>query len=131
MILDELSFGIFREIEPNIMEITINEGVELKRQHIERIEEGLLEKYSSSYALLINRVNSYSHTHDSMQKVAKLQNLAALAIVVYSNVSGYSAKLHGLFQDNVQVFEAKDVAMAWLRNSLKKHLSAKGSRQPG
>lgn len=119
MILEELSFGIFREIEPNIMEIIINEGFEIHGLHIARIEEGLLEIYSSLYALLINRVNSYSHTHESMQKVAKLQNLAALAILVYSNISGHSAMLHRLFQDNVQVFQDRDRAMAWLRNSIK------------
>lgn len=120
MILNELNFGIFREVELNIMEIIINEGAELNEQHIERVEDGLLEKYDSSYALLINRVNSYSHTHASMQKVAKLRNLAALAIVVYSNVSKHAAVVHRLLQDNVKVFDDKDSAMAWLRSSIKK-----------
>ncbi len=115
MILDELTYGVFREVEPNIMEITINEGIELRSQHIEQIEQGLLEMYSSSYALLINRVNSYSHTHEPMQKIPELRNLAALAIVVYSEASVYAAKLHGLFQDNVQVFDNKESALVWLR----------------
>lgn len=119
MILDELTFGIFREIEPGIMEIIVNEGVELSSEHIERIEEGLLEKYSNAYALLINRVNSYSHTHASMQKVATLRNLAALAIVVYSDVSKHAAMIHRLYQDNLQVFDDKDTATAWLRDSMR------------
>lgn len=120
MKLDDLTFGTFREIEPNIIEIIINEGVELSRQHIERIEERLLEKYGGMYALLINRVNSYSHTLDSMQKVAKLRNLTALAIVVYSEVSVHAARIHHLYQDNVQVFEDKESATAWLRDSIQK-----------
>jgi hypothetical protein len=119
MILDELTFGIFREIEPGIMEIIVNEGVELSSEHIERIEEGLLEKYSNAYALLINRVNSYSHTHASMQKVASLRNLVALAIVVYSDVSKHAAMIHRLYQDNLRVFDDKDTATAWLRDSMR------------
>ena len=119
MILDELTFGIFREIEPGIMEIIINEGIELNSKHIERIEEGLLEKYSHPYALLINRLNAYSHTHASMQRVAMLRNLTALAIVVYSDVSKHAAMVHQLYQDNLQVFGDKNTATAWLRDSMK------------
>jgi hypothetical protein len=101
------------------MEIIVNEGVELSSEHIERIEEGLLEKYSNAYALLINRVNSYSHTHASMQKVASLRNLVALAIVVYSDVSKHAAMIHRLYQDNLRVFDDKDTATAWLRDSMR------------
>jgi hypothetical protein len=120
MILDELTIGTFQEIAPNIIEIIINEGVELNRKHIQRVEEGLLEKYGGEYALLINRVNSYSHTHDSMQKVSKMRNLAAIAIVVYSNVSEKAATLHQLFQDNIRIFEGKEKALTWLVERLNK-----------
>lgn len=118
MILDDITFGTFREIEPCIMEIIVNEGVELSGQHIERIEAGLLEKYDRAYALLINRVNSYSHTLDSMKKVARLRNLVALAIVVYRVGSKHAAKIHQVYQDNVQIFADKESAVAWLRESM-------------
>ncbi len=118
MMLAEFTYGIIREVEPNIMEIIINEGVELSSQHIEQIELGLLEKYSGLSALLVNRVNSYSHTHESMQKIPELRNIAALAVVVYSDASAHAAKLHGLFQDNVQVFDNKESALVWLRKSI-------------
>jgi hypothetical protein len=117
MILDELTFGIFREIEPGIIEIIINEGIELGAKHIEKTEAGLLEQYkSASYALLINRVNQYSHTFESIQKVAKLKNLAALAIVVYSDISKHAAKIHLMYQDNLRVFDDRQKAIAWLRD---------------
>jgi hypothetical protein len=120
MILGELPFGTFREIEPGILEIIIKEGIELRLKHIEQIEAGLLEKYSNAYVLLINRVYSYSHTVESMQKVAKLQNLTALAIVVYSDISDHTARIHRLYQDNVQVFDDRDRAIAWLKNAIPK-----------
>jgi hypothetical protein len=53
-----------------------------------------------------------------MQKVSKMRNLAALAIVVYSDVSEHAAILHRLYQDNIQVFEDKDKATAWLDQRL-------------
>ena len=81
MELENLEFGVFKEIEPQIVEIIINEGVVLDGEKIQEIEESLLEKYDSRYALLVNRKNRYSHTHESMMKVARMKNLAAIAIL--------------------------------------------------
>jgi hypothetical protein len=119
MKLDELPFGTYREIEANIVEIIINEGVELTHEMIEQAEEALLEKYGSdSYGLLVNRINPYSHTVGSMKKVAKMRNLAALAIVVYSDLSKHAAAIHKLYQKNLRVFKNKEEALAWLRTFL-------------
>jgi hypothetical protein len=118
MILDDLTYGTFREIEPNIMEVIIHEGVELRAAHIEQIEKGLVEKYGCPYACLVNRVNSYSHTHSSMERVAKMQNLTRLAILVYSSIAEHAAKVHQLYQDNLEVFDDREKAIAWLRESI-------------
>jgi hypothetical protein len=118
MILDELTFGTFREIEPNIMEIIIHEGIEMRRSHIDQIEKGLLEEYSIPYACLVNRVHSYSHTHASMERVATMQNMTRLAILVYSSVAEHAAKVHKLYQKNLQVFDDRYEAISWLRESI-------------
>jgi len=39
--LEDLEFGTFREIGPNILEIIINKGVELDLAKIKKIEEAL------------------------------------------------------------------------------------------
>jgi uncharacterized protein (DUF2384 family) len=119
MILNNLTFGTFQEIEPNIVEIIVDEGIELSDRHIEQIETGLLEKNDNSYALLINRLNSYSHTHASMQKVARLKRLVAIAIVVYSDISEQVAKIHQVLQDNVRIYQNKDSAIVWLKETIK------------
>ena len=120
MILNNLTFGTFQEIEPNIVEIIVDEGIELSSRHIEQIETGLLEKYDNSYALLINRLNSYSHTHASMQKVARLKRLVAIAIVVYSDMSEQVAKIHQILQDNVRIYQDRDSAIVWLKETINK-----------
>lgn len=122
MKLDELTFGTLREVEPNLVEITAKQGIKVSKEHIEQIEEALLTKYEGAYAILINRVNSYSHTHDSMVKIAQLRNLTAIAIIVYSDMSEQTAQIHGHYQENVQVFVSKDRAITWLRNSITKRV---------
>ncbi|NTV15301.1 MAG: hypothetical protein HGA96_15440 [Desulfobulbaceae bacterium] len=119
MLLDILPFGQFLEIEPNIMEATIFEGVEMDRHRIDLVFAGLTERYGQErYAILSNRVNRYSHTHESMQALAGLANLAGFAILVYSSISTVAAGIHELYQDNAKVFYSRTAALAWLRQSL-------------
>lgn len=119
MLLDILPFGQFREIETNIIEATIFEGVELDRQRIAQVAAGLDELYHNErYAILSNRVNRYSHTHESMQALAELPNLAGLAILVYSSISTVAAGIHELYQDNAKVFYSRPAAVEWLRQTL-------------
>jgi len=119
MLLDILPFGQFREIETNIIEATIFEGVEMDRHRIDLVCAGLSEKYGQErYGILSNRVNRYSHTHESMQALAEFANLGGLAILVYSSISTVAAGIHELYQDNAKVFYSRTAALEWLRQSL-------------
>lgn len=119
MLLDILPFGQFREIETNIIEATIFEGVEMDRHRIELLLAGLSERYGQKrYGILSNRVNRYSHTHESMQALAELANLGGFAILVYSSISTVAAGIHELYQDNAKVFYSRAAALEWLRQSL-------------
>lgn len=119
MLLDILPFGQFREIDKNIIEATIFEGVELDRQRTAQIAAGLDERYRNErYAILSNRVYRYSHTHESMQGLAELPNLTGLAILVYSSISTVAAGIHELYQDNARVFYSRPAAVEWLRQTL-------------
>jgi hypothetical protein len=119
MKLEDLPFGTFQEVEPNIIEIIINEGVMFDEEKISLIEEGCLDKYSEPYCVLVNRIHTYHHTEGSMARVARFKNAIAFAIVVY-NVTGETfAKMHKHFQDNIEVFQEKEKAVEWLRGKLK------------
>jgi hypothetical protein len=96
-----------------------NEGVEIDLAKVQMIERGLDELYHEPYCLLVNRLNSYSHTHDSMEALASFTRLAGLAILVYSDSSRKSAEVHRLYQGNVGVFHTEREALAWLRGKLK------------
>ncbi|KZM38769.1 MAG: hypothetical protein ACPGUE_10370 [Marinomonas sp.] len=116
MLLGELPFGTFEEVEPKVMEITINQGVQVSEKNIEEIEQGLLEKYQDKYALLINRKNAYSHGHESLARIGELKNVSAIAILVYSEPSLMAAKIHLVYSNNVQIFTNRNAAINWLRN---------------
>lgn len=116
MLLGELPFGTFEEVEPKIMEITINQGVQVSEKNIEEIEQGLLEKYQDKYALLINRKNAYSHGHESLARIGELKNVSSIAILVYSETSLMAAKIHLVYSKNVQIFTDRNSAINWLRN---------------
>lgn len=118
MKLEDLPFGIFSEIEPNLMEIIINEDEMFDEERIALIEEGLVEKYTGPYCVLVNRKNNYHHTKGSIARVARFKNALAFAIVVY-NVTGETyAKMHKQFQDNIEVFQDREKAIEWLREKL-------------
>jgi hypothetical protein len=117
MLLGNLPFGFFEEIEPNIMEIIIHEGVQISEEHIVKIEQGLLDKYEGEYSLLINRKYAYSHGHESLNKISELKNASAIAIVAYSDASVIAAKMHLLYSNNIEIFTDKASALNWLRNA--------------
>lgn len=119
MLLDTLEFGQFKEIENNIIEATIFEGVELSRQGMSQIFSALDEKYRNEpYAIISNRVYRYSHTHESMQALSENPNLAGLAVLVDNPIAEVVGSLHELYQDNAKVFYSRGAATKWLRQRL-------------
>jgi hypothetical protein len=122
MILDELPFATVQEIEPNIVEVIAHKGAEITRQDMDLMEKGLLEKYGGPYCELVNRVNDYSHTHESMVKATNLKNCAAVAILVHGRISEKSAYIHRLYEGNFRVFTNRDKARSWLRERLKQSI---------
>ncbi len=118
MLLEKFHFGEFREIEPNIIEAIIYEGVELDRLMIETVRAVFNERYRGPYVILSNRIHRYSHTHDSMLAVADDLRLRGLGILVYSAISSVAAGIHEIYQDNVRVFHVRETALEWLRQAL-------------
>lgn len=119
MILNELHYAKVEEIEPNIVEVIANIGVEITLEDIEFMEKGFLEKFPGPYAELVNRVNDYSHTLDSLEKACNLKNCIAVAILVKNSLSFHAANIHKEYAGKIQVFVNKEEALVWLRAMLK------------
>lgn len=118
MVLDLIPFGSFKEIEPNIVEMTFDDGVELDRAKLSVVATGLCEKYREPYAVLANRHNSYFHTDSSLDIYSKLSNLKGMAFLVRkcaSSENGCAGKTGG---NSPKTFQDRDEAILWLRETL-------------
>ncbi|MCK4838672.1 MAG: hypothetical protein KAS94_07685 [Desulfobulbaceae bacterium] len=119
MILDHLQFGIFKEIKPNIMEITINDGVELDRAKLSVVAVGLCEKYQKNpYAILANRENVYFHFYESMEVYDNLINLKGVANLVNVNVAAKTTQSEDKNSDKIRTFGNREQAIDWLQKTL-------------
>ncbi|MDX1296071.1 MAG: STAS/SEC14 domain-containing protein [Sulfurimonadaceae bacterium] len=119
MKLSDLDFGVYKEISPQIVEVVIDEGMELTEKMQGQAEKALNDTYQEKpYGLLINRVNPYTHSYGSIRKVARFNNLTALAIVVYSSSAEVIAQVHTYFQKNVKIFSDREEALSWLEMKL-------------
>jgi hypothetical protein len=119
VILDYLNFGTFREIEPNIMEMIIDDGVELDRAKLTIVAAGLYEKFRKDpYAILANRQNDYFHTNSSKEVYANLKNLKCMANLIIDDNS-YSEELSGKPLEGIaRTFQHRDEAISWLKETL-------------
>ena len=117
MILDLIPFGSFKEIGPNIVEITINDGVELDRAKLSVVATGLCEKYQEPYAILANRYNSYFHTDGSHEIYSNLSNLKGMAYLVREDASSLNCCID---KDGnpPKTFHDREEAILWLQERL-------------
>lgn len=111
--------------DDDIAIIEIDEGVNLDadmaRDLVELTEKELGDR---PFALLSNRVHSYSLSFDAMSALANLPNLIALAIVIYSNKSQLLVETQNFFISTmkkrpVKIFTEMEEAIDWLKGELK------------
>ena len=119
MILDYLNFGTFKEIEPNIMEIIIDDGVELDRAKLTIVAAGLHEKFKKvPYAILVNRQNTYSYSNNSIEVYDNLKNLKCMANLVTDEGAQAEDSVAQSMPGFTRNFQHRDKAISWLRETL-------------
>ncbi|WP_076419005.1 hypothetical protein [Colwellia sp. UCD-KL20] len=82
-----LSFGFINVLSENIAEIIINNNVVITLEMIDEYEKFLTEHFKSDFGLLINRVNHYSYTFEAKLSIGSLEQLKAMAVVYYNDIS--------------------------------------------
>ena len=121
----QLEFCTVIHREDDIAIIEIDEGVNLDadmaRDLVELTEKELGDR---PFALLSNRIHSYSLSFDAMSALANLPNLIALAIVIYSNKSQLLVETQNFFISTmkkrpVKIFTEMEEAIDWLKGELK------------
>jgi len=122
-----LDFCTIFHRDDDIAIIEIDEGVNLDASMAQQLADLTEKKIGNRpFALLSNRIHSYSLSFDAMTTLANLPNLAALAIVIYSEKSQLLVETQNFFISTmkkrpVKIFSNMDIAIAWLQESLEKH----------
>jgi hypothetical protein len=121
-----LSFCTIFHRDDGIAVIEINEGVEVSAEMAREVSDLAARVIRGApFALLSDRKNSYSLSFEAMSTLANIPNLAALAIVIYSDKSRLLVETQNFFisaikKRPVKIFNDIDTASDWLRTELSK-----------
>jgi len=118
MDLYELDFAKILLLREDIAEVIINSGVEMDEAMVDRYHEFLTSHLRAPFALLINKVNPYSYTFPAQQKLATIEQIQAMAVVVYNHTAKLSTEslanqARGKFW-NLRIFDDRQQALDWL-----------------
>jgi len=118
MDLHELSFAKIIILRNDIAEVIVNDEVEMDLKMVDEYHNFLLSHLQPPFSLLINKLNSYSYSFDAQEKLANLNEINAMAVVVYKNITKESTealvdlKTDGIW--NLKIFPNRDDALNWL-----------------
>jgi len=121
-----LSFGYFTLIAENIVEVTIDEGIELSLEMIEECDVFFKAHIFGNFGMLINRINEYTYSYEAQLSMGSYTGLKAIAFVYYSDESRIiieEVKLKRVYDNwNSCIFSGLDLewqkAFQWLQNQL-------------
>ena len=67
-----LTFCQLTRLPGDIIEITPDEGIEINLAMVEELDAALVAAMGASFAILVNKVNSYSVTFEAQMKIGLL-----------------------------------------------------------
>ncbi len=82
-----LSFGYFTLLTENVVEVTIDEGIELSLEMVEECDAFLKAHLSNDFGMLINLINEYTYSYEAQLTIGSYTGLKAIAYVYYSEES--------------------------------------------
>ena len=120
------SFGQINLIAPNIAEVIINNNIEITLEIVDEYDALMAKHFTQNYALLVNRINSYSFSYEALLCVASAQNLKALALINYraENEQQTQNLKSARHMDNLNIKEfsglelGRENAIKWLNQQL-------------
>ena len=110
----------------DILLLEFNNGIEVTAEMVDKLSRAANEVMSGPFAILSNRVNSYSVSFEAMASIAKYDNIAALAVVVHDAQSRILVETQNYFISAlekrpgnllkpIRIFMNTDAAISWLQ----------------
>ena len=120
MRVNQLSFGQIILLREDIAEVIVNPDIEFDSQMVEEYHEFLLTHLKAPFALLVNKLNSYSYSLEAQLEIANLKEISAMAVVSYSISTNITTKLliniPRSVHWNLKIFPDREEALLWLEN---------------
>ena len=117
-----LTFCQLTRLPGDIIEIIPDEGVEIDLVMVEELEAVLVAAMGASFAMLVNKVNSYSVTFEAQMKIGLLQGVQATAVVVYSSAGEMGTEQIKAMTDGeektIDIFFERSQAVSWLEEKM-------------
>jgi hypothetical protein len=117
----ELPFAKINILREDIAEIIINDAVEMNMDMVDEYHEFLLSHLRAPFSLLINKKNKYTYEFEAQKKLATLNEINAMAVVVYNRITEVSTKsLASVPRDvswNLKIFTDRNEALGWVMAS--------------
>ncbi|MCA9942825.1 MAG: hypothetical protein H6656_16945 [Ardenticatenaceae bacterium] len=119
-----LSFGQIIKLQDNLVEVIVEPEIEFNMDMVAEYHAWLLENLNAPFAILINKVNSYTYTFQAQMNIANLPEIKAMAVVSYSKASEESTsvliEMPRKSKWNIHIFEDRDIALNWLQLELER-----------
>lgn len=118
MDLHELDFANIIILRDDLAEVIVHDGIEFDQPLVDRYHEFLISNLNAPFSLLINKKNAYTYDFSAQQNLACIDQIKAIGIVVYNEISRTSTQSLIRFPRDrkwkVEVFSNRDAALNWL-----------------
>lgn len=109
--------------DDDIVFLEIQDGVEIDPLKVMELIQLAEENMARPFAILSNKIHSYSLSFEAMSKLAHYDNMVALAIVVHSAKSRLLVETQNFFistlkKKPIKIFMDIDSADTWLQKTL-------------
>ncbi len=125
MDLYELPFAKIILLRDDIAEVIVNEGVQMDVGMVEQYHEFLRTHLRAPFSVLVNKINAYTYDFEAQQKLATIEEMTKIAVVIYNDISKRVAENLAVIPRpktwNMQTFTDRDSALAWLVAEQEKH----------
>ena len=88
----DLPFAKIILLQDDIAEAIVHAEIEVNVDMVDQLHSFLIAKLKSPFSILVNRCNQYNYDFEAQVKVGDIEQMHAVAVVTYSNISTAAAK---------------------------------------
>lgn len=118
MNIHELPFAKIILLREDIAEVFINDGIEMGAEMMDQCHDFLRAHLRCPFSLLVNNANSHSYSFPAQEKLTVMEEINAMAMVVYNQVAQFAAETLATYPRDhkwdLKIFSNREDALEWL-----------------